>query len=123
MGIGVIKELLKILERKALPTIYKSFVRLYQDYDGIVYDRPDKGSIIYNRPWSTPFISKLEQVHYAVLAISGAIKCTSRTKLCKELGLESLESRRLKHLCFLNKIISNGLPAYLDELIPKKSHQ
>ena len=31
--------------------------------------------------------------------------------------------RRLRRLCFLHKIISNGLPAYLYKLIPKKSHQ
>ena len=31
--------------------------------------------------------------------------------------------RRLKRLCFLHKIISNGLSPYLYELITKKSHQ
>ena len=50
-------------------------------------------------------IRKLEQVQYnAALAITGAIKCTSHSKLYIELGLESLESKRLRHLC---------LPAYL----------
>ena len=114
-GIGVIKKLFKSLPRNALLTIYKSFVRPHLDYGDIVYDRPNNES----------FISKLEQVQYnAALAITGAIKCTSRSKLYNELGLESLESRRrLRHLCFLHKIISNGLPAYLYKLIPKKSHQ
>ena len=60
----------------------------------------------------------------AALAITGAIKYTLHGKLYNELGLESLESRRrIRRLCFLHKIISNGLPAYLYELIPKKSHQ
>ena len=65
------------------------------------------------------FISKLEQVQYnAALAFTGAIKCASHS------SLESLESRRrLRRLCFLHKIISNRLPAYLYKLIPKKSHQ
>ena len=96
-------------------TIYESFVRPHLDYGDIIYDRPDNES----------FISKLEQVQYnAALAIIGAIKCTSHSKLYNELGLESLESRRrLRRLCFLHKIISNGLPAYLYKLIPKKSHQ
>ena len=31
--------------------------------------------------------------------------------------------RRLRHLCFLHKICSNGLHVYLYKLIPKKSHQ
>ena len=48
----------------------------------------------------------------------------SHSKLYKELGLETLESRRrLKHLCFLHKIFWNGLPIYLYNLTPKKSSQ
>ena len=31
--------------------------------------------------------------------------------------------RRLRRLCFLHKIVSNGLPDYLYKLIPEKSHQ
>ena len=114
-GIGVIKKLFKSLPRNALLTIYKSFIRPHLDYGDIVYDRPDNES----------FISKLEQVQYnAALAITEAIKCTSRSKLYKELGLESLESRRkLRRECFLHNIISNGLPVYLCKLKPKKSHQ
>ena len=114
-GIGVIKKLFKSLPRNALLTIYKSFVRSHLDYGDIVYDRPNNES----------FINKLEQVQYnAALAITGAIKCGSRRELYNELGLESLQSRRrLRHLCFLHKVISNGLPAYLYKLIPKKSHQ
>ena len=113
-GIGVIKKLFKRLPRNALLTIYKSFVRPHLDYGDIVHDRPNNES----------FITKLEQGQYnAALAITRAIKCTSRSKLYNELGLESLESRRrLRHLCFLHKIISNGLPAYLYKLLPKKSH-
>ena len=73
---------------------------------------------VYDQPNNDSFISQLEQVQYnAALAITGAIKCTSRSKLYNELGLESLESRRrLRRLCFLHKIISNGLPAYLHKL-------
>ena len=114
-GIGVIKKLLKSLPRNALLTIYNSFVRPDLDYGDIVYDRPNNES----------FISKLEQVQYnAALAITGAIKCTSRSKLYNELGLESLESRRrLRRLCFLHKIISDRLPAYLYKLIPKRLHE
>ena len=81
--------------------------------------------MVYDQPNYESFISKLEQVQYnAALAMTGAIKCTSRSKLYNELGLESLESRRrLRRLCFLHKIISNGPPAYLYKLIPTKSNQ
>ena len=114
-GIEVIKKLFKSLPRNTLLTIYKLFVRPYLDYGDIVYDRPNNES----------FISKLEQVQYnAALAITGAIKCASRREIYNELGLESMESRRrVRDLCFLHKVISNGLPAYLYKLIPKKSHQ
>ena len=114
-GIGVIKKLVKSPPRNALQTIYKSFVRHHLDYKDILYDRPNNKS----------FISTIEQVQYnAALAITGAIKYSSRSKIYNELRLESLElRRRLRHLCLLHKIISNGLPAYLYKLIPKKSHQ
>ena len=57
---------------QALLTIYKSFVRPHLDYSGIVYDRLNNES----------FISKLEQVQYnAALELTGAIKCSSRSKL------------------------------------------
>ena len=112
--VEVIKKLFKSLHRNALLTICTSFTRSHLDYGDIVYDRPDNES----------FISELEQVQYnAALAITGAIKCTSHSDFYKELGLEYLESGRLRCLYFLYKIISNGLPAYLYELIPKKSSQ
>ena len=67
-GIGVIKKLFKSLARTVILTIYKSFVRSHLDYGEIVYDRPNSES----------FISKLEQIQYnAALAITRAIKCTS----------------------------------------------
>ena len=114
-GIGVIKKLFKSLPRNALLTIYKSFVIPHLDCGDIVYGLPNNES----------FISKLEKVqHNAALTITGATKCASRRGLYNELGLESLESRRRpRHICFLHKVISNGLPAYLYKLISKKSHQ
>ena len=53
----------------------------------------DYGDIVYDQPDNESFISKIEQVQYnAALAITGAIKCSSHSKLYKEQGLESLES-------------------------------
>ena len=67
---------------------------------------------------------KLESIQYnAALAITGAIKGTSRSKLYKELGLESLKSRRtLRRLCAFHKIVSTCLPTYLFNLIPQSTH-
>ena len=58
-----------------------------------------------------------------MLAITGATRGTSRDKIYKELGLESLQPRRsLYHLCTFHKIKTTGLPFYLFKLIPDTSH-
>ena len=50
---------------------------------------------IYDQPNNQAFSNKLEAVQYnAVLAITRAIRGTSRIKIYQELGLESLKSRR-----------------------------
>ena len=57
---------------KTLLTIYKSFVRPHLDYRDILYYQP------YNESMN----SKLESIQYnAILAITGAIKGTSMSKL------------------------------------------
>ena len=56
----------------------------------------DYGDIIYDQPNNQAFSNKLEAVQYnAALAITGAIRGTSKTKVYQELGFESLKSRRL----------------------------
>ena len=89
--IGLIRRLYKDLSRKSLLTIYKSNVRPHRDYDDIIYDRPNIES----------FVKKLESVQYnAALAITGAIRGTSRDRIYQELGLESLSDRRwYRRLC------------------------
>ena len=67
--------------------------------------------------------SKLESTIQCCLGYYWAIKGTSRSKLYKELGLESLKSRRtFRHLCAFHKFISTGLSNYLSSLIPKSTH-
>ena len=112
--IGIIKKLQNRLPRRALLTIYKSFVRPHLDYGGIIYDQPNNES----------FCHKLESYQYnAALATAGAIRDISQTKIYKELGLESLKFRRyFRRLCTFFKIKQSGLPSYLDNLIPKSNH-
>ena len=98
------------LPRQALVTIYKVFIRSHLDYGDIVYDKPDNET----------FINKIEKAQYdAALAVTGAIRGTSREKLYAELGIESLKFRRWfrKLTCFY-KIQSKGLSKYLPQLIP-----
>ena len=62
-------------------TLYKSFIRPHLDY----------GDIIYDQPFNNSFQNKIEIIQYnACLAIIGAIRGTSKERLCEELGLESL---------------------------------
>ena len=113
-AISVIKKLYNILSRNVLLTIYKSFVRPHLDYGDIVYDQPSNQS----------FSNKIEAVQYnAALAITNAIKGTSRMKLHKELGIESLSFRRwFRCLCTFYKIKTQRAPKYLYKLIPPKNN-
>ena len=78
--IGLIRKLQPIIPRAALLTIYKSFLRPHLDY----------GDVIYDRAFNESFQNKLESVqHNAALAITEAIRDSSREKLYEELGLES----------------------------------
>ena len=79
------------------------------DYEDIIYDQPNNES----------FCNKLETAQYiAALAITGSIQGTSEVKLYKELGLESLKSRRwFRCFCCFYKIKTFGLPSYLSNLI------
>ena len=84
-GINVIRKMNLSLPRFSLLTIYKSFVRPDLDYGDVIYDQPNNSSLS----------DKTESVQYnAVLAITGAIRGTSKEKLYQELGLESLRNRR-----------------------------
>ena len=83
--LNLLRKLQNVLPRAALITLYKSFVRPHLDY----------GDIIYEEAYNSSFHQKLESIQYnACLAITGAIKGTSREKLYQELGLETLQLRR-----------------------------
>ena len=104
------KRLPHILPKKSLITIYKSFIRSYLDCCDVIYEQPDNES----------FCSKIEQIQYnAALAITGAIRGTSLTKLYNELGLESLKFRRwFRRLCTSLKVKIHGKHEYLLNKIP-----
>ena len=109
-GIGLLKKLNCDLSRKSLLAIYKSFVRPHLDYGDIIYDKPNVQT----------FIDRIESVQYnAALAITGAIRGTSRERIYNELGLESLEKRRwYRRMCFFWKIVNKFSPSYLVNCLP-----
>ena len=54
----------------------------------------DYGDLIYDQPNNESFYQQIESVQYnASIAITGAIKGTSRLNLYNEIGLESLKFR------------------------------
>ena len=105
------------LPRFSLLTIYKSFVRPHLDNHDVIYDQRNNSSLS----------DKVESVQYnAVLAITDAIRGTSKEKLYQELGLESLRNRRwLRRMFSLYKNISTKSSSYLYELIlsRQRSHR
>ena len=83
--IGLLKKLHHIFLRLSLLTIYRSFIRPHLDY----------GDIKYDQAYNASFHQKLDSLQYnAALAITGAIRGTSKQKLYDKLGLETLEKRR-----------------------------
>ena len=113
-GIGVIQKLNKTFPCHLLITIYKSFVRPHLYYGDIIYDQPNNES----------FTQKMERIQYkASLAMTGAIKGTSQSKLYSELGFESLKFRHwFRKLCIFFKLKASGLPEYLFDFIPQSNH-
>ena len=90
-----------LFSREGLGQAYKLYTRPHLDYKDIVYHKFDPNMQL-------EFAKKLEQVQYSVaLAITGALKGTSRQRIYEELGWETLYHRRwyrqLCHFFSLNK--------------------
>ena len=80
--IGILRNLQDTLPRTSLITVFKSFIRPHLDY----------GDIIYDRAYNTSFHQNIESIQYnAALAITGAVRRTSREKPYQELGFEFLQ--------------------------------
>ena len=111
--IGLLRKFQNFLPRKSLLTIYKFIIRPHLDY----------GDIIYDQSYNISFHQRLESLQYDVaLAITGATRGTSKEKVYDELGLESLQNRRLyRKLYFLYKITANQSPSCLFNMIPRKN--
>ena len=112
-GVGLIRKLSSLLPRSSLLTIYKSFVRPHLDYGDVVFDQPNNQSL-------SDTIESMQ--HNAALAITEAIRGSSKIKLYQELGLEFLKERRwMRRLCYLYKIISLQKPTYLYSCLPTQT--
>ena len=110
--VGLLRKLRNILPRTTLITIYKAFIRPHLGYSDVLYDE------VFN----DSFKEILESFQYnASLALTGAIRGTSKGKIYQKLGLESLRDRRwYRKLCLFYKILKNENPKYLFSLIPTR---
>ena len=73
-SISLLRKLQDTLPRTLLITTFKSFIRPHLDY----------GDVIYDRAYNASFHLNIESIQYnAVLAITGAVRGTSREKLSK----------------------------------------
>ena len=79
--------------------------------------------MIHDRAYNNSFHQNIESLQYnASLAITGAVRGTSREKLYQELGFASLQQRRwYRKLCCLFKMINNQSSSYLFQLVPSQN--
>ena len=109
--IDLLQRFQQVLPSPSLINIYKAFIRPHLDY----------GDIIFDQAFDNTFHQRLESIQYnTTLAITGAIRGTSKEKLYQELGFEFLQCRRwFRKLSYFYKIIKNESPSDLCHLIPK----
>ena len=98
-------------------------------YKIIFHSRLDYCDIIYHIPsvqtqfgvTLTDLMEKAERIQYqAGLAVTGAGQGSSRSKLYEELGWESLSERRwCRRILQVHKIVSNNMPSYLKDKLPR----
>ena len=80
----------------------------------------DYGDMIYHQTFNMSFQQKMETIQYnAALALTDAIRGSSREKLYQELGLETLQELRwYRELCCFYKLLKSQSPKYLYSIIP-----
>ena len=104
-GIEMLKKLSNYLPRHSLVTLYKVFIRPHLDHADIIYDNQNNMNIC----------NKIESLQdNAALAITGAIRRSSKEKLYQKLGFECLSSRRwFRKICLFYEIVVKKSPNYL----------
>ena len=108
-AVGFLRKLRNLLPSATLITIYKAFIRPHLGY----------GDVLYNQTFNNSFKEKLESIQYnACLALTEAIRATSKEKIYQELGLESLRDRHwFRKLCLFYKVLENENSKYMFRLI------
>ncbi len=111
-GLALMKHLSRYIYREKLDLTYKMYVRPHLEYGDIIFhDR------------CRDMMDLLESIQYqAGLITLGCWQGTSKIKLFKELGWESLAERRnYRRLSLYYKIKRNDAPAYLNKYVPSSA--
>ena len=97
------------LSRKALETMYRSFIVPQLDYADVIWDN-----------CSLKLAEELESLHLdAIRTIIGAVRGTSHQKLYTESGFTTLRERRFRHkIIMYHKIVQEITSTYLKEHLP-----
>ena len=107
--INVMRKLTIVLDRKTLQIIYYTFIRPILEYSDVVW--------ACSTQYETNELDKI-QLDTARI-VTGTTKLFTSLSLYRELGWESLGSRRRKHKLLLFYKMINGLcPDHPDQLIP-----
>ena len=86
-NVGILKHLSKFLHVKTLDQMYKALVRSHLDYCDIIYHIPSHQNQAPLGITLHSLMEKVERIQYqAALAVSGAWRGSSRSKLDEELG-------------------------------------
>ena len=101
-GVGMFRFLSSYLPKHTLNQLYKFYVRPHLDCGDVIYHIPQKVNDFSHEVNLNRQMERLESVQYSAgLAIRGAWKGTSRSKLYKKLGWESLIDKRCSRRLFL----------------------
>jgi len=96
------------LSRKALETMYRSFILPQLDYADVIWDN-----------CSLKLAEELESLHLdAIRTIIGTVRGTSHEKLHTESGITTLRERCFRHKIMYHKIVQENTPTYLKEHLP-----
>ena len=100
------------LSRKALETMYRSFIVPQLHYADVIWDN-----------CSLKLAEELESLHFdAIRTIIGAVRGTSHQKLYTESGFTTLRERRFRHkIIMYHKIAQENTPTY-PHLFPQPTH-
>ena len=123
-GIGVMKQMKKWVDMRALETVYKLYIRPHLEYGDLVFNSHEIGkSEIFNTFQDTDTISfEIESIQYqAARIITGAWDKSNKKELYKLLGWESMQDRRtMRKLVLFHQILNTKNPSYLYDILEKQ---